>query len=132
MRTVVVLALACFGLGTAADARHLHLRKPRRGFQMRMTPLVIPPGGDREGCEYLVAPNHGPMDVSAFEPLVGCHGGLGGWQDTATLLCPTELLDDRLASGEPIIGADVLHQELVAILERLGHRRNLEPARAAT
>jgi len=67
MRTVVVLALACFGLGTAADARHLHLRKPRRGFQMRMTPFVIPPGGDREGCEYLVAPNHGPMDVSAFE-----------------------------------------------------------------
>jgi len=45
----------------------MHLRKPARGFQMRMTPIVVPPGGDREGCEYLVAPNRAAMDVAAFE-----------------------------------------------------------------
>src|SRR5215470_952286 len=67
MRTLAILALACLGLGTAADARHLHLRRPRRGFQMRMMPFVVPPGVDREGCEYLVAPNRAAMDVSGFE-----------------------------------------------------------------
>jgi len=67
MRILAALALACLALGTAADARHMHLRKPRRGFQMRMTPFVVPPGADREGCEYLVAPNRAAMDVSAFE-----------------------------------------------------------------
>jgi hypothetical protein len=68
------------------------------------------------------------MDVSAFEPLVGCHGGLGGWQDSAVLLWPTALRS--LAGGPddgPIVGADALHAELVSALERLGHRRDLAP-----
>ena len=29
------------------------------------------------------------MDVAAFEPLVGCHGGLGGWQDRGFVLAPS-------------------------------------------
>ena len=31
------------------------------------------------------------LDIAAFEPLVGAHGGLGGWQDRAVLLVPKEL-----------------------------------------
>jgi uncharacterized membrane protein YvlD (DUF360 family) len=61
------------------------------------------------------------LDVAAFEPLVGCHGGLGGWQDRGFVLAPTDLLDP----AEPIVGGDRLHQHLVAILESLGHRTNL-------
>jgi hypothetical protein len=69
------------------------------------------------------------LDVSAFEPLVGSHGGLGGWQDSAVFLCPRELSVDP---DEHIEGADHLHHVLVSILEGLGHRRALtsEPTEA--
>ncbi|HTW14068.1 MAG TPA: phage holin family protein [Nocardioides sp.] len=60
-------------------------------------------------------------DVAAFEPLVGCHGGLGGWQDSAFLLAPTALL----ATGGPIVGGVELHRHLVGMLEALGHRTAL-------
>ena len=33
------------------------------------------------------------LEISAFEGLVGAHGGLGGWQDQGTLIAPTDLLD---------------------------------------
>lgn len=58
-------------------------------------------------------------EVAAFEGLVGCHGGLGGWQDSAVLLWPAELS----APEEMIVGADRLHRVLVGWLEDLGHRR---------
>jgi hypothetical protein len=66
MRTIWMLALACLALAASADAR-MRLHKPRRGFQMRMTPFTIPAGGDREGCEVATTPNTRPMDVSEFE-----------------------------------------------------------------
>jgi hypothetical protein len=62
----MLLAL-CLSVGTAAEAKRLHLRKPSRGFQMRMESFVVPSGGDREGCEHMVTPNRKPMDVGAFE-----------------------------------------------------------------
>jgi hypothetical protein len=62
------------------------------------------------------------MDVAAFEPLVGCHGGLGGWQDRGFVLAPSHLL----APSEPIMGGDELHQHLVGMLEALGHRTELQ------
>jgi hypothetical protein len=64
-------------------------------------------------------------DVAAFEHLVGAHGGLGGWQDSAVLLVPK-----RLATLLPdhIEGADQLHQVLVAMLESCGHRSVSAPA----
>jgi hypothetical protein len=62
----------------------------------------------------------GTLDVAAFEPLVGCHGGLGGWQDRGFVLTPT-----RLSPGEPLVGGEQLHRHLVGILESLGHRTNL-------
>ena len=67
MRTTWLIALAWLAVGTLADAKRLHLAKPQRGFQMRMTPFVIQPGADREGCQYEVTPNHTPMDVQGFD-----------------------------------------------------------------
>ena len=60
-------------------------------------------------------------EIAAFEGLVGAHGGLGGWQDRGMLLAPVELLPDP----PHIVGAEHLHQHLVGMLERLGHRGNL-------
>ena len=57
------------------------------------------------------------MEVAAFEPLVGCHGGLGGWQDRGVLITPSDLMPDH-----QIHGADQMHQLLVSILEQAGHR----------
>ena len=62
------------------------------------------------------------LEVAAFEPLVGCHGGLGGWQDQGFVLASPTLLPP--ADG-PIVGGEELHRRLVAILEALGHRTQL-------
>jgi uncharacterized membrane protein YvlD (DUF360 family) len=62
------------------------------------------------------------LDVAAFEPLVGCHGGLGGWQDSAFVIAPSHLL----APDGPIVGGEQLHQQLVGLLESLGHRTSLQ------
>ena len=62
------------------------------------------------------------LEVAAFEPLVGCHGGLGGWQDRGFVLAPPTLLDP---TDGPIVGGEALHLRLVAILESLGHRTQL-------
>jgi len=63
------------------------------------------------------------LDVAAFEELVGAHGGLGGYQDSAVLLVPTDL-----AQGLPehIEGADDLHRQLVGMLEACGQRRSVD------
>ena len=63
------------------------------------------------------------LDIAAFEPLVGAHGGLGGWQDRAVLLVPKELAG--VLPEERIEGADHLHRVLVGMLESLGHRGDL-------
>ncbi len=60
-------------------------------------------------------------EVAAFEGLVGCHGGLGGWQDRAMVMWPTEFA----APGEMIVGADAMHRQLVEWLVELGHRKSL-------
>ena len=60
------------------------------------------------------------LDIAAFEPLVGAHGGLGGWQDSAVLLVPQALA--HVVPEETVVGADRLHQVLVSMLESLGHR----------
>src|ERR671913_21074 len=63
------------------------------------------------------------LDIAAFEPLVGAHGGLGGWQDRAVLLTPRALAG--VLPSEHIEGADQLHAVLVAMLRALGHRKSL-------
>ncbi|HET6299749.1 MAG TPA: phage holin family protein [Kribbella sp.] len=60
-------------------------------------------------------------EVAAFEGLVGCHGGLGGWQGRAFLLAPPDLV----IPDQRIRGADRLHHVLVAYLEQFGQRSGL-------
>jgi uncharacterized membrane protein YvlD (DUF360 family) len=62
------------------------------------------------------------LEVSAFEGLVGSHGGLGGWQDRGLFIAPTHLLD---ADAGEIRGAEDLHHALVSMLVTLGHRSQL-------
>jgi hypothetical protein len=68
-------------------------------------------------------------EVHAFEELVGCHGGLGGWQNDAVLVHPADWpleadLLDRTVEGEALLyGADAVHRQLVRWLERCGARR---------
>ena len=64
----------------------------------------------------------GTEEVAAFEGLVGCHGGLGGWQDRAFVLVP----HDVPFSSERVVGADALHRQLIGILRHLGHRRSVQ------
>jgi hypothetical protein len=57
-------------------------------------------------------------EVAAFEELVGCHGGLGGWQTEALLVYPS-----HFARREPeLVGPDAVHRELVGWLADLGLR----------
>jgi uncharacterized membrane protein YvlD (DUF360 family) len=63
------------------------------------------------------------LDIAAFEPLVGAHGGLGGWQDRAVLLTQRALAD--VLPDEHIEGADRLHAVLVAMLRAVGQRKTL-------
>jgi uncharacterized membrane protein YvlD (DUF360 family) len=65
------------------------------------------------------------QEVSAFEELIGCHGGLGGWQNRPVLIHPA-----AWPVEVELIGADAVHQQLVRWLERLGQRAGLhDPAR---
>jgi uncharacterized membrane protein YvlD (DUF360 family) len=63
-------------------------------------------------------------EVAAFEELVGCHGGVGGWQTRAVLVHPREwAIDDDLRDGRGRLhGADTVHRQLVRWLERAGTR----------
>jgi uncharacterized membrane protein YvlD (DUF360 family) len=60
-------------------------------------------------------------EVAAYEELVGCHGGLGGWQTEAVLVHPK----DWLVAAPPLIGADAVHRQLVSWLEQAGQRDRL-------
>jgi uncharacterized membrane protein YvlD (DUF360 family) len=64
-------------------------------------------------------------EVHAFEELVGCHGGLGGWQNEAALVHPADwpLDPDLLDHTGVLYGADAVHRQLVRWLERCGARR---------
>jgi len=64
-------------------------------------------------------------EVAAFEELVGCHGGIGGWQTEAVLVHPSRWVVD-----EAPVGSDAVHALLIDWLELLGHRKDLRPARS--
>jgi len=63
----------------------------------------------------------GTEDVAAFEGLVGCHGGLGGWQDRAFVVVPQGLP----YPADTVVGADALHVALRTMLRHLGHRKQV-------
>lgn len=94
--------LAPFG-PCAADELRRHLRLPHVGDIVVNSRLDASTG-----------------EVAAFEELVGCHGGLGGRQSSAVLVHPAGWSVDR-----PLVGADAVHHQLVARLERVGQRRRL-------
>jgi hypothetical protein len=58
-------------------------------------------------------------EVAAFEELVGCHGGIGGWQTEAVLVHPR-----RFAVDEPPVGSDAVHHLLISWLDQLGQRKH--------
>ncbi len=58
-------------------------------------------------------------EVTGFEELVGSHGGLGGWQSDAFILCPKTL---RL-TDDPPLGAPALYRQLTAWREQLSRER---------
>jgi hypothetical protein len=60
-------------------------------------------------------------EVAAFEGLVACHGGLGGWQDRGMVVHPVDLV----MPSDMVVGADALHGVLVGWLEDFGHRVGL-------
>ena len=69
MRAVVAVGLALgvvLALTSAADAR-TRLKKPKRGFQMRVGEFSVQPGEDLEVCEYRRLPNRKPIDVTSFK-----------------------------------------------------------------
>ncbi|MEV7973058.1 phage holin family protein [Cellulomonas sp. NPDC089187] len=67
--------------------------------------------------------------VYAFEGQVGSHGGIGGAQNSAVLLHPTELgIDPDLLDPDAgtLVGADAVHRQLVRWAARLGLREGIE------
>jgi uncharacterized membrane protein YvlD (DUF360 family) len=63
----------------------------------------------------------GTDEVAAFEGLVGCHGGLGGWQDRACAVVPVDVPFPE----QRVVGADAMHVALRDILRHLGHRQGI-------
>jgi hypothetical protein len=61
-------------------------------------------------------------EVAAFEELVGCHGGLGGWQTEAVLVHPAAWP----LGNQPLKGADAVYRQLAAWLEEFGDRPRAE------
>jgi hypothetical protein len=69
-------------------------------------------------------------EVAAFEELVGCHGGMGGWQTRPILVYPSRWTvdDDLLDPVGRLYGAESVHRQMVRWLEQLGHRGGLSGA----
>jgi hypothetical protein len=69
----------------------------------------------------------GTGEVAAFEELTGSHGGLGGWQNRPFLAYPAQW-----PIAAELIGADAVHDQLLAWRDRLGHDRRDPDGTAAT
>lgn len=66
-------------------------------------------------------------EVAAFEELVGCHGGLGGWQTQPMIVHPSRWsIDTEFTDGDGhLYGAPNVYRQFVQWLEQQGHRRDL-------
>ena len=108
---LVVVLLGLPALGSAATFR-AHLRRPRHGLQVRLSPITVAPGSEREVCQLVTLPNRKAMDASEITmampsgatytshhfaiflyddaaplpPVRGCFGGGG------VLVCPFQSL----------------------------------------
>jgi len=66
-------------------------------------------------------------EVAAFEELTGSHGGLGGWQNRPLLVYPAQW-----SAEADLVGADAVHDQLLAWRDMLGHDRPAaDPAKPA-
>lgn len=77
---------------------------------------------------YLNSSYDASMDeVHAFEELVACHGGVGGWQTRAMLVHPSDwsIDEDLTDDSGRLHGAETVHRQLVRWLEHLGHRNGI-------
>ena len=65
--------------------------------------------------------------MAAFEELVGCHGGLGGWQTQPMVVHPsTWSIDPEFTDSEGrLYGAPNVYRQFVQWLEQQGHRGNV-------
>src|SRR5947207_15089346 len=59
---LVVVLLGLPALGSAATFR-AHLRRPRHGLQVRLSPITVAPGSEREVCQLVTLPNRKAMDT---------------------------------------------------------------------
>ena len=66
-------------------------------------------------------------EVAAFEELVGCHGGLGGWQTRPLIVHPADWAvdDDLTDTNGHLWGAPNVYRQFVRWLEALGHRADI-------
>jgi hypothetical protein len=71
--------------------------------------------------------NSSTDEVAAFEELVGCHGGLGGWQTQPMIVHPSGWTIDADLTDQQghLHGAPNVYRQLVRWLEQQGHRQNL-------
>ncbi len=104
---------------------HLVGQDPLAGFRPEAAEFILRAASMPESPDIAVNSLLEPVtgEVAAFEGLVGCHGGLGGWQDRAMLVWPRDLPPPP----ERLVGADAVHRQLVAWLEHLGQRTDLPP-----
>src|SRR5437867_12329664 len=60
---LVVVLLSLPALDSAATFR-AHLRRPRHGLQVRLSPITVAPGSEREACQLVTLPNRKAIDAS--------------------------------------------------------------------
>ena len=89
--------LADFGPGAAADLLRL------QGLENVGDLILLGAVDSRSG------------EVTAFEELIGSHGGLGGWQGEPFIICPSTLK----LSEDPLVGAPAVYRQLTAWREQL-------------
>src|SRR2546430_15487563 len=63
LRASVLVLLALPALGSAATFR-THLRRPRHGLQVRLSPTTVAPDSEREVCQLVTLRNRKAMDAS--------------------------------------------------------------------
>jgi hypothetical protein len=108
--------------GRVEGADPLEPYGPQAGASM-LRQAEMPHNGDIVVISRLDEYTH---EVAAFEELVGCHGGIGGWQTEAVLVHPRRWVVD-----EPPVGSDAVHHLLISWLDQLGQRKS-EEARLAS
>src|SRR5262249_34864613 len=64
----IVIAVVCFlPIASFAKTARTHLHRPPHGFQVRLSPVEIPPNSEREVCEAVVLSNDEPVDIRALQ-----------------------------------------------------------------